>query len=212
MKQVSLFFIVLLIVVTACSKKTYTSKWAGKQAPEVFSASFETTKGNFTATFKRDWSPLAADRVYQLIRSGFYTDIAVFRVVPDYVAQFGISNDSVKNTYWNAKPIADEPVKKQNTERTIAFARGGPKTRGTQLFINLKNNSPRLDTLNYLNVTGFPVVGEVTEGWEVVSGFYDGYGNDPAVKQDSINTFGNTYLKTRFPKLDYIKTVKIIRE
>lgn len=202
----------LLISILAGCQKKYTSKWMGKQAPGTFSAKFETTKGDFTVRFQRDWSPMAADRVYQLIKSDFYTNIAVYRVAPDYVAQFGISNDSLQNAYWNSHPVPDEPVKKQNIQKTVAFARGGPQTRGTQLFINLENNSPRLDTLDYMEVIGFPVVGEVTGGWDAVMQFYDGYGNEPAAKQDSINKLGNAFLLSNYPELDYIKKVTILEE
>lgn len=204
----ALLFVAILV---GCGQK-YQSKWAGKQAPETFDAKFETTKGDFTAQFQRDWSPEAVDRVYQLIKSDFYTDIAVFRVVPDYVAQFGISNDSLQNRYWNTKPIPDEPVKKQNIARTIAFARGGPETRTTQLFINLSDNSPRLDTLQYMDVAGFPVVGKITGGWEVITQLFDKYGNEPSLQQDSINRLGNAFLKNRYPELDYIKKVTIVKE
>ena len=90
----------LFISMLACTPKPGSLKWTGKKAPEIFDAKFETTKGDFVVTFKRDWSPLAVDRVYQLIQSEFYTDVALYRVVPDYVTQFGISNDTVKNAYW----------------------------------------------------------------------------------------------------------------
>ena len=95
----------LLVSMLACSPKPNNSKWINKQAPEAFDAKFETTKGDFVVTFKRDWSPLAVDRVYQLIQSEFYTDIAVYRVAPNYVAQFGISNDTVKNAYWTKHKV-----------------------------------------------------------------------------------------------------------
>ncbi|MCB0375574.1 MAG: peptidylprolyl isomerase [Sinomicrobium sp.] len=210
-RSIFIIGVLFMAILTGCREK-YSSEWMGKQAPETFSARFETTKGDFTVRFQRNWSPLAVDRVYQLIKSDFYTDVAVFRVAPDYVAQFGISNDSLQNSYWSAHPFPDEPVKKQNTQRTVAFARGGPQSRNTQLFINLANNSPRLDTLNYMNVTGFPGLGEITEGWETVTQLYGGYGDEPSAKQDSISLLGNAFLMSRFPELDYIITATVIEE
>lgn len=210
MKRLTLIIAVLLTGIVAGCKQKYTSEWTDKQAPETFEARFETTKGDFTVRFTRDWSPMAVDRVYQLIKSDFYTDIAVFRVAPGYVAQFGISNDSLQNNYWNGRPFIDEPVKKQNVQKTVAFARAGPQTRGTQLFINLSDNSPRLDTLQYMKVSGFPVIGEVTEGWETVTAFYDKYGNEPSAVQDSITKRGNAFLRENYPELDYIKKVKVV--
>ncbi|GAB1445069.1 hypothetical protein MASR2M41_07300 [Flammeovirgaceae bacterium] len=161
------------------------------------------------AEFHRAWSPKAVDRVYQLIKSGFYDDGAIFRVVKDYVAQFGINNDATLNAFWEGHKLIDEPVIEPNTEGTISFARGGPNTRGTQLFINIKSNSPRLDTLKYFNVSGFPVVGKVIENKAAVDLLYSGYGNSP--RQDSIQVYGNKYLLNSFPELDYIKKVSIVK-
>lgn len=143
-------FIILIICwcFFGCSPKHFKSKWTEEKAPEYFKARFETTKGNFDIEARREWSPDGVDRLYQLIKHGFYTDIALFRVVPDFVVQFGIHNDSSVTKAWRDHPIPDEPVIKKNEAGTISFARGGPKTRTTQIFINLKSNSPRLDELD----------------------------------------------------------------
>ncbi|MDY7396583.1 peptidylprolyl isomerase [Aureibaculum sp. 2210JD6-5] len=202
--------IFLILVSSACGKKIIKEKWLKKEAPAVFKARFETTKGNFDIEAHREWSPKAVDRLYQLISTDFYTHIALYRVVPNFVAQFGIHDNSDLNKAWNSYKIPDEPVKKSNAEGTIAFARGGPKSRSTQLFINLKNNA-RLDSIFYSDVTGFPVIAKVTDGMDVVKTFYDDYGENPGRKQDSIQKYGNSYLKSTFPKLDYIKKAYIVK-
>jgi cyclophilin family peptidyl-prolyl cis-trans isomerase len=199
----------LLFSIISCTTPPQSSKWLDKQAPQSFKARFETTKGVFIVEFQRDWSPNGVDRAYQLIRSNFYDDTPIFRVVENYVAQFGINNDSTKNSFWKTKILIDEPVNIPNTEATISFARGGPDSRGTQLFINLRNNSPRLDTLNYQNVIGFPVIGKIIENKTVIDSLYSEYGNTP--RQDSIQVYGNKYLKKHFPELDYIQRVTIIK-
>ena len=84
MKKITLLF--ALVFVVACSKKVFKEKWTQEQAPEYFKARFETTQGNFDIEAKREWSPEGVDRLYQLIKNEFYTDIAVFRVVPGFVA------------------------------------------------------------------------------------------------------------------------------
>ena len=38
----------------------------------------------------RAWAPLGADRFYNLVKGGFYKDAAFFRMLPRFVAQFGI--------------------------------------------------------------------------------------------------------------------------
>jgi cyclophilin family peptidyl-prolyl cis-trans isomerase len=132
-------------------------------------------------------------------------------VVPDFVVQFGIHTDSTKNTAWTGVKVPDEPVIKLNELGTISFARGGTQTRSTQLFINIKNNSPRLDELDYSGVKGFPVIAQVTEGMEVVEKFYGAYGNEPATKQGAIYAEGNAFLKANYPELDYITKAYIIK-
>lgn len=209
MKKSYLLLAIILFILSSCSTTQVHTRVSEQTAPPTFKAKFETSKGDFIAEFHREWSPKGADRIYQLIQSGFYNNTAIFRVVKDYVAQFGISNDSTLNSFWQAHKLADEPVIMPNTRGTISFARGGPHTRSTQLFINIKNNSPRLDTLTYQEVSGFPVVGEIIEYTAIIDQLYSGYGNSPS--QDSIQVYGNKYLHRNFPKLDYIKKVSIIK-
>lgn len=206
----TVLLLLLVAVVVSCSKKVFNEKWTKRTAPETFKARFETTQGNFDIEATRAWSPQAVDRLYQLIKSGFYTDIAIFRVVPNFVAQFGIHNDSVVNRSWNAVKVDDEPVLQKNAKMTIAFARGGVKTRGTQIFINLKDNF-RLDSLSYAGVTGFPVIAKVIDGSENVLKFYGKYGDRLGRKQDSIQTYGNKFLRRNFPEIDYIKKAYILK-
>jgi len=202
--------ILLLILLASCGVKKFNSKWLEKEAPATFNARFETTKGNFDIVAERSWSPKGVDRLYQLIKYGYYNDMAIFRVVPNFVAQFGIHNDSILNKSWQ-KGIGDEPVVRKNDSMTIAFARGGVRTRSNQIFINLKNNN-RLDKLEYSGVKGFPVVAKVIVGQENVLKFYDGYGDKLGFKQDSIAKFGNTYLREKYPKVDYIKKAYLLKK
>lgn len=205
-----IFPLLFILILTSCSQKIFNEKWTTKQAPEFFKARFETTQGNFDIEAKRKWSPQGVDRLYQLIKSGFYTDIAIFRVVPNFVAQFGIHNDSVLNNSWRRFAVNDEPVIEKNDAMTIAFARAGRKTRTTQIFINLKDNH-RLDKLTYGGVEGFPVIAKVTSGKENVLKFYDKYGERPGRRQDSIQVYGNKFLKKNYPDIDYIKKAYIVK-
>jgi len=201
MKKITLLFALVFIV--ACSPKVFKEKWTQEQAPDYFKARFETSQGNFDIEAKREWSPEGVDRLYQLIKNGFYTDIAIFRVIPNFVAQFGIHNDSIVNQSWRKYKLNDEEVLEKNFKGTISFARGGVKTRSTQLYINLKDNN-RLDTYKSDGVTGFPVIAKVISGMENVEKFYDGYGSKLGNRQDSIQTYGNAFIRKNFPKIDYI--------
>lgn len=209
MKKIAL--LALVVFLSSCAAKKFNEKWLTKQAPEMFKARFETTEGSFDIMAKREWSPEGVDRLYQLIKNEYYIDVPIFRVVPNFVAQFGIHNDTLINNAWSKRGINDEPVLKENAKMTVAFARGGVKTRSNQIFINLKDNY-RLDTLSYSGVTGFPVIAEVVKGEETILKFYDGYGDKLGRKQDSIAKFGNAFLKEKYPKVDYILKAYILKK
>jgi cyclophilin family peptidyl-prolyl cis-trans isomerase len=209
MKNRSLLLI-LLITISACSPKLFKEKWTKEKAPASFKARFETTQGNFDIAAQRSLSPKAVDRLYQLIKNDFYTDNALYRVITNFVVQFGIHNDSVINNEWEKYKIPDELVLSSNDSMTISFARAGIESRTTQIFINLKDNE-RLDKLTYSGVSGFPVVAKITSGMETIHKFYASYGPEPAKKQAYILREGNEYLRKEFPKLDYINSAYIIK-
>lgn len=179
-------------------------------APDSFKVAFASSKGPFSLVVYRAWAPLAADRFYHLVRLGFFDGLSIYRVVPGYVAQFGISNAAEVNRAWRPLVLEDEPVQASNLRGTIAFARGGPKSRSTQVYLNLADNV-MLDELDYGGVKGYPPFGRVVEGMnEVVALFESRYGNAPAMRQDSINVAGRTYLDRVFPGLDVIERARIV--
>ena len=202
--------LIVVLIAVGCSKKIFNEKWLEEKAPDEFRARFETTKGNFDIYAKRSWSPKGVDRLYQLLKNDYYQDVAIFRVVPNFVAQFGIHNDSILNTKWGKNGIDDEPVLQKNDSMTISFARGGVKTRSNQIFINLKNNN-RLDKLDYGGVKGFPVIAKVTSGMENVLKFYGRYGDKLGYRQDSIQKYGNDFIKRKYPKVDFITTAYLLK-
>ena len=148
----------------------------------------------------REWSPLGADRFYNLVKNGFYNGGGFFRVVPGFVVQFGLSPNPAISTAWHEAKIEDDPVTQTNTKGSLTFATSGPNSRTTQLFINLGENA-RLDKM------GFSPFGTVIEGMDVVETLYSGYGQDP--DQEQITEQGNTYLNKNFPLLDSIKVAKL---
>lgn len=176
-------------------------------APETFRARFITTKGPFVIEVTRALAPNGADRFYNLVRSGYFTDTAFFRVVPGFMCQFGIHGDPAVSAKWRDANINDDPVKGSNTRGTITFATAGPNTRTTQLFINFGDNTS-------LDGQGFAPFGKVIQGMDVVdkinSEYGDGapYGRGP--DQGRVQGEGNAYLKKEFPHLDYIKSAAIV--
>jgi peptidyl-prolyl cis-trans isomerase A (cyclophilin A) len=176
------------------------------QAPATFKANFDTSKGTFVVDVHRDWAPNGADRFYNLVKNGFYDDVRFFRVIPGFMAQFGIHGNPQVMSAWRAAQIKDDPVKQSNKRGFVVFATAGPNTRTTQLFINFGDNTG-------LDKQGFAPFGEVTKGMDVVDKIYDGYGEGaPRGKgpdQGRLQSEGNAYLMKEFPKLDYIKTATI---
>lgn len=172
-------------------------------APELFRVKFDTSKGPFIVEAHRDWAPRGTDRFYELVKKNFYDGDRFFRVVPGFIVQFGINGKPDTMDYWRPLAIPDDSVKQSNTRGMVTFAHAGPATRTTQLFINYGDNSATLDG------QGFAPFGKVVEGMQVVDSIYPGYGEEP--DQNRIQVEGNEYLANHFPKLDYIKTARIIQ-
>jgi peptidyl-prolyl cis-trans isomerase A (cyclophilin A) len=170
------------------------------KAPAQFEATFKTTAGDFVVQVTRAWAPLGADRFYNLVKHGYFTDAAFFRVVPGFVVQFGLSANPALNKVWSNAAIKDDPVTQSNHLGYLTFATAGANTRTTQLFISLADNT-RLDSM------GFAPFGQVTSGMDVVQKIYSGYGESP--DQAAITAEGKPYLDKNFPKLDHIISATI---
>jgi peptidyl-prolyl cis-trans isomerase A (cyclophilin A) len=197
-------FLVLSAAAIACSDKPATPARTAPvgPAPDSFRVAFETTRGRFVVEVRRAWAPNGADRFYDLVAEHFFDDNAFFRVLPEYIAQFGVNNDRKINDVWEAKKIPDDKVLQKNERGTLTFASDGKDTRTHQLFFNLKDNARNLDG------DGFAPIGRVVDGMPVVDSIYSGYGE--TVNYHLVATLGNSYLKRMFPKIDYIKTATIV--
>ncbi len=171
------------------------------RAPEVYKVKFVTTKGDVVIQVNRAWAPLGADRFYNLVKYGFYKDAAFFRIVPRFVAQFGIAARPDVSAAWDHAYIIDDRVTQSNKRGTLTFATAGPNTRTTQIFINFSDNAS-------LDTQGFAPFGEVTEGMDIVDKFFAGYGESP--DQGRITAFGKAYLDKSFPNLDRIVNATIM--
>ena len=180
---------------------------AKERAPDLYQVKMATTAGDLVIEVHRDWAPRGADRFYNLVKIGYYNNVAFYRVLSGFMAQVGMNGDPKVSAVWMNARIQDDPVKKSNTRGIVTFATGGPNTRSAQIFINYGNNS-------YLDKSGFAPFGEVVEGFESVKALYSGYGEGaPQGKgpsQSRLSRGGNDYLKGEFPKLDYIVTATIV--
>ncbi len=179
-----------------------------EKAPNVFRVRFETSKGPFVIEAGKDWAPRGTDRFFELLKAGFYDEARFFRVLPRFVIQFGINRDPKVSELWSQLQIVDDPSKQSNSRGTVTFAKRGPNTRTTQIFINMVDN-PSLDS------SGFPPFGKIVEGMEVVEKLYAGYGemnpNGNGPDPMKIQAMGNEYLIRNFPQLDFIKTARVVQ-
>lgn len=175
-----------------------------KVAPAEFDVKFTTTKGEFTVHVTKAWAPRGADRFYNLVNAGFFTGVAFFRVIPGFMAQFGMNPDPAVTRAFMQQDIKDDKVTQSNKRGRLTFAQtGAPNSRGTQLFINFKDNTFLDDK--------FAPIGEVTEGMGIVDSLYGGYGDAPTgPDQGRITAEGKAYLDKSFPKLDKILSAKIV--
>jgi peptidyl-prolyl cis-trans isomerase A (cyclophilin A) len=176
--------------------------------PDVFRVKFETSQGDFVVEAARAWAPHGVDRFHELVRKRYFDEGRFFRVVPGFIAQFGVHRDFNVHATWRQLFIPDDHAKEKNLRGTLAFAMSGPATRATEIFINLADN-PMLDE------QGFVPFAKIVEGLDVVDKFYWGYGEmrpkgkniDPGRVEEETNE----YLVQRFPKLDYIKRTEFIQ-
>lgn len=173
---------------------------ANETAPAQYSVRFDTTKGEILVDVTRSWAPIGADRFYNLVRIGYFNNIAFFRVLPGFMAQVGLNGDPAVNTAWRNATIPDDTPTQSNTQGMVSFATSGPDSRVQQFFINFGNNA-RLDSM------GFAPFGLVRD-MNAVNQIHSGYGETP--NQALIQSRGNEYLRAQFPNLDYIRSASIV--
>jgi peptidyl-prolyl cis-trans isomerase A (cyclophilin A) len=207
----------LLLVACGCatapapssSEKANTATASGPP-PAVYRVKLVTTKGDIVVEARREWAPLGADRFHELCRAGFYDEARFFRVMRKFIAQFGVAADPEVMKLWNAKPpLMDDKRVLSNQRGTLSFAKVGPNSRRTQVFINLADNSKALDA------EGFTPFAKIVEGLPIIDELYARYGElesrggagpDPT----KLELLGNPYLIRLFGSLDSIRRAEIL--
>jgi peptidyl-prolyl cis-trans isomerase A (cyclophilin A) len=173
----------------------------------VYHVELETTQGTVLIEVLSAWAPLGSYRFYNLVRNGFFDGTAFYRVIPGFMAQFGVHPVPSVQAVWNEETFPDERVTQSNVRGTVTFAKAGEDTRTTQLFINYGNNA-RLDA------AGFAPIGRVVRGMGVVDRLYSGYGETaPAGEGPDYACMlqgGGAYLERRFPRLDHIRAARVV--
>jgi peptidyl-prolyl cis-trans isomerase A (cyclophilin A) len=179
-----------------------------EEAPAKYKVKFTTTKGDFVVEVQRDWAPKGADRFYNLVKNGFFDETRFFRVIKGFMVQFGIHGDPAVNAVMQEAHLEDDAVKQSNKRGYITFATAGPNTRTSQVFINYKDN-------DNLDGMGFAPFGKVISGIKTVDALNGEYGEGApggmGPSQPRMQSEGNAYLQKDFPKLDYIKSAKLVK-
>ena len=200
--------VALTVGAVGIAAMTVFAQTPDEKAPATYKVKFDSSAGPFVVEVHRDWAPNAADHFYTLVKNGFYDEARFFRVVPNFMVQFGINGDPAVNSAWRNARIAVDPVKTSNKRGFITYAMGGtPDTRTTQVFINFKDNA-NLDAL------GFAPFGEVVTGMDIVDKIFavgEGAPRGPGPDQGRIQAEGNAYLTKEFAKLDYVKKATIAK-
>ena len=215
--------LVLMVMVSMCIVATAGSVVAqvnmdkllkpaqlNETAPDKFQVKFDTSKGEILVEVTRSWAPIGADHFYNLIKNGYYDNCRFFRVVENFMVQFGVNGNPKINAVLGSAQIADDPVKQSNARGYITYAKtSAPNSRSTQLFINTRSGGN-----GFLDKDGFAPFGKVKKGMDVVDSIYKGYGDAPpngtGPDQTRIKNEGNAYLEKSFPNLDYIKSATIV--
>jgi peptidyl-prolyl cis-trans isomerase A (cyclophilin A) len=162
-----------------------------------------TTAGDVVIEVYPKAAPHAAQRFLELVQSGFYNDTPVSRVVPNFVAQFGV-NWRAPHKDWQDRTFDDDPSIFSLERGTLAFAKAGPNTNSTQVFINYKENNQLADP-RY----NFTVFGKVVSGMDVVDRFVRVGDPSGGLDQGRLWSDGDTYLASLAVKPTMIETAVV---
>ena len=196
------FALALVLLLPACKTEDKVV------VPDVFRVKFTTTQGDLVVEATRAWAPRGVDRFHELVNMRYFDQSYFFRVVPGFIAQFGVHKDYDIHDRWRKYFIVDDPRVERNLRGTLAFAQSAPRTRATEIFINLADNAA-------LDGQDFVPFAKVTEGMGVVDKLYSGYGEmmpeGKYIDPNRVENGTNAYLEPHFPKLDMIKRAVFLK-
>lgn len=170
---------------------------------EAVKVQMVTDAGDLLIEVYPEAAPNAAQRFLELVKMGFYDNTPIFRVVPGFVAQFGINWRESFNQ-WREKNFPDDPSYFKLLPGTICFARSGaPNSQTTQVFINFRDNTQ-------LRAQGFTVFGRVVEGMQVAKSWKSVGDPSMGLDQQKLWTDGENYLKGLSEKPNTIIKMRIL--
>lgn len=140
-----------------------------------------TSKGKIVIALEMEKAPKTAGNFAKLVSEGYYNGIKVHRVVPSFVVQFGDPqtktlplNDPRIGSGGPGYAIPDEfHPELSNLRGTLSMANSGPNTGGSQVFINLVDNT-FLDYNKPPLTSQHAVFGRIVEGMDAVEKLGEG--------------------------------------
>lgn len=129
------------------------------------------------------WSPYGAARFLELISIGYYDGVALNRVVPKFLTQFGIGANHELKTMFRDSPIPDDPSHKiPFRPGIVSYAGSGQNSRTAEIFFVMPDTEqPQLDEFGKQPwETPFAYINP-DQLKNVVDHVYDGYGDMSSV-------------------------------
>ena len=96
------WWLALCAALAGCSPSEEPKASAPKKdptAPDVFTVSLDTSKGPVEIEVHKDWAPIGAQHLYELVNRGYYDGNRFFRVTHSYV-QFGVNGNPQVSSMW----------------------------------------------------------------------------------------------------------------
>lgn len=168
----------------------------------MYKVEFDTTRGKFIVEVDPSLAPIGAERFLNLVKDKFFDNSPIYRIIPAFLMQFGISLDESKK-HWHNNTIQDDPnISVKVSKYSLCFAGNGNNSRSTNLFIAFR-------TLNWLGKSPWETpFGKVIEGTEVVDQFQE---SNHELDQIQLKNNGIEYIKkNKLYSVDRIISASII--
>lgn len=178
---------------------------ADLRLPNTATVRLETTKGPINLKIVPSWAPFGAQRFMQLVADQFFTELAVYRAVPDFLVQFGVTDDlAMAKKYQVIRDDTPRGVPIQ--DGSVVFSASGANTRCSTICIFL-SDFPELGS----NAWETPIGKVDAESIQTLHKLYTGYGDMPQCggkgpDPHDLQEKGNDYIFENFPKCDFVKS------
>lgn len=165
---------------------------------------FRTTEGDILIEVYPEAAPNAVARFIELTETGFYDDTPFSRIVTGFVAQFGVNWREPHKSFQSN--VFDDDASYFALDRgTLAFAKAGPNSNSTQVFINYAQNN-RLASPQY----NFTTFGKIVQGMNIVDRFVQVGDPDGGLDQARLWNDGEAYLAELEVKPTMILSAQVI--